>query len=144
MAAARFDGERLARTRQAAGLSQSALALEIGASSKQRIWQWERGAEQPRPRYIPELAKALDVEPLELLDGNPAQPTISALRLAAGLTRDDVWERAAITKMTYNRIDRGVGARQPDPSIVRALAQVLRKTEDEILAAIERARAEGA
>jgi len=66
------------------------------------------------------------------------------LRLAAGLTRDDVWERAAITKMTYNRIDRGVGARQPDPSIVRALAQVLRKTEDEILAAIERARAEGA
>jgi transcriptional regulator with XRE-family HTH domain len=115
----------------------------IGASSKQRVWQWERGAEQPRPRYVPELAKVLAVAPLELLDGDQSRPTISALRLAAGLTRDEVWQRAAIAKMTYNRIDRGIGRRPPDPSIVRSLAMVLGATEGEVLAAIERAREVG-
>ena len=140
VAVARVDGERLARAREAAGLSQSALALMIGASSKQRIWQWERGAEQPRPRYVPELAKALAIAPLELLVGDQSQPTISALRLAAGLTRDEVWQRATIAKMTYHRIDRGIGTRLPDLSIVRSLAAVLGVTEGEILAAIERAR----
>ncbi len=140
VAVARVDGERLARAREAAGLSQSALARMIGASSKQRIWQWERGAEQPRPRYVPELAKALAIAPLELLDGDQSRPTISALRLAAGLTRDEVWQRAAIAKMTYNRIERGIGTRRPDRSIVRSLATVLGATEGEVLAAIEHAR----
>lgn len=139
-AVARVDGDRLARAREAAGLSQAALAQIIGASSKQRIWQWERGAEQPRPKYIPALAKVLNVAPLELLDADPGQPTISALRIAAGLTRDEVWQHAAIAKMTYNRIDRGVGRRAPDPSIVHSLAEVLDASDDAILAAIERAR----
>jgi transcriptional regulator with XRE-family HTH domain len=139
-AVARVDGDRLARAREAAGLSQAALAQMIGASSKQRVWQWERGAEQPRPKYVPELAKALNVDPLELLDGDPDQATISALRIAAGLTRDDVWQQAAIAKMTYNRIDRGVGKRAPAPSIVHSLAEVLDVSDDTLLAAIERAR----
>jgi len=143
VAVARLDGELLAQARGLAGLSQNALALKIGASSGQRIWQWERGAEQPRPHFIPELAKVLDVAPLELLDGDPRRPTISALRLAVGLTRDEVLARARITKMTYNRIDRGVGARPPAPSIVRALAGVLGVTENEVVAAIERARETG-
>jgi len=140
VAVARLNGGSLARAREAAGLSQSALASRIGAASGQRVWQWERGAEQPRPHFIPQLAKALGVDPLELLDGDPSRPTISALRLAAGLTRDDIQARAMITKMTYNRIDRGVGARPPDPSIVRSLAGVLRVSADQVAAAIERAR----
>jgi transcriptional regulator with XRE-family HTH domain len=140
LAVARLDGEALARARRAAGLTQPALALELGVSSGTRVWLWERGAEQPRPRFIPQMAKILGVEPLRLLEGDPERPTISALRLAAGLTRDEVWDRARITKMTYHRIDRGVGVRAPDPSVVRAIAAVLRISEDETLAAIERAR----
>jgi transcriptional regulator with XRE-family HTH domain len=139
-AAARFDGAVLARAREAAGLSQSALAVRIGASSKQRIWHWERGAEQPQPRFVPEIARVLQVDPLALLDGDPAHPTISALRLAAGLTCSDVWRRASIPKTTYHRIDRGVGARRTDPAVVSAIARVLHAREDEIMAAIERAR----
>jgi hypothetical protein len=37
-------------------------------------------------------------------------------------------------------LHRGVGARRTDPAVVRALARVLRAPEDEILAAIKRAR----
>jgi transcriptional regulator with XRE-family HTH domain len=139
-AVARFDGAVLARAREAAGLSQSALAARIGASSKQRIWHWERGAEQPQPRFIPEIARVLQVDALALLDADPAHPTISALRLAAGMTCSDVWRRASIAKTTYHRIDRGVGARRPDPAVVTALTRVLHVPEAQILAAIERAR----
>jgi amino acid transporter len=55
------DGAVLARAREAAGLSQSALAVKIGASSKQRIWHWERGAEQPHPRFVPAIARVLRI-----------------------------------------------------------------------------------
>jgi DNA-binding transcriptional regulator YiaG len=139
-AVARVDGAVLARAREAAGLSQGALAVRIGASSKQRIWHWERGAEQPHPRFLPRLARVLKVDPLALLNGDPAHPTISALRLAAGLTCSDVWRGTPIAKTTYHRIDRGVGARRTDPAAVTALAGVLNAPEEEILAAIERAR----
>jgi transcriptional regulator with XRE-family HTH domain len=114
--------------------------VRIGASSKQRIWHWERGAEQPQPRFLPEIARVLQVDPLALLDGDPAHPTISALRLAAGLTCSDVWRRASIPKTTYHRIDRGVGARRTDPTVLTALARVLDASEEDVLAAIERAR----
>jgi transcriptional regulator with XRE-family HTH domain len=139
-AVARVDGAVLARAREAAGLSQSALAVRIGASSKQRIWHWERGAEQPHPRFVPRIARVLQVGPLALLDGDPANPTISALRLAAGLTCSDIWRRTPIAKTTYHRIDRGVGARRTDPTVLTALAGVLNTPEEDILAAIERAR----
>jgi transcriptional regulator with XRE-family HTH domain len=70
----------------------------IGASSQQRIWQRERGAEQPRPRSVPELSKVLNVEPLELLDGDRRQPSILALHIAAGQIRDEVCQQAAIAR----------------------------------------------
>jgi len=122
-------------------LSQEELALRIGASSKQRIWQWERGAEQPRPHFVPILAEALNVPPMELLDCDRTAPTLSALRIAAGMTRDEVLSRAMIARMTYNRLDQGVGTHPPGPSIVRAIARVLKVTDDEVLSAIAEARA---
>jgi transcriptional regulator with XRE-family HTH domain len=140
LAVARLDGRALSRAREAAGLTQPALALQLGVSGGTRVWLWERGAEQPRPKFVPLMAKILGVEPLKLLDGDPARPTISALRLAAGLTRDEVWEQARITRMTYHRIDRGVGVRTPDPSVVRALATLLDHSTADTLAAIQRAR----
>jgi transcriptional regulator with XRE-family HTH domain len=140
LAVARLDGEQLARAREAAGLTQPALAAELGVASATRIWLWERGAEQPRPKFVPQMAKILGIKPLNLLEGDPTRPSISALRLAAGLTREEVWGRARITKMTYYRIDRGVGVRSPDPSVVRALATVFGIGESETLAAIKRAR----
>jgi transcriptional regulator with XRE-family HTH domain len=142
-AVARLDGAVLARARVAAGLSQSALAVRIGASSKQRIWHWESGHEQPRPHFIPKIARALKLDPLELLNGDPLQPTISALRLSVGLTAAEVSQRATIPRSTYNRIDNGLAARRSDASIVSALANVLSVTESEIIAGIERAREPG-
>jgi transcriptional regulator with XRE-family HTH domain len=140
VAVARFQGDRLARAREVAGLSQKALAEALGVSSGLRVWEWERGAEQPRPKHVTAMASLLGVSPLDLLDGDPERPTISALRIAAGLARDEVAQRAQITKMTYHRIDRGVGSRPPDPSLVRAIAGVLELRSGVVLAAIERAR----
>lgn len=137
---ARVDGARLAEERKNAGLTQAVLAQQLGLAGVDRISLWERGAEQPRPRYIPAMAELFGVPPLDLLTGNPQEPTISALRLAAGLTREDVWSRAQISKMTYHRIDRGVGVRRTDPSVVRAISRVLGLSEGETAAAIERAR----
>jgi transcriptional regulator with XRE-family HTH domain len=78
----------------------------------------------------------LGIDPLDLLVGDPSVPTISALRLAAGLSREDVWRQAQISKMTYHRIDRGVGVRRPDPTIIRSLARVLEQDEADTLAAV--------
>jgi transcriptional regulator with XRE-family HTH domain len=74
VAVARLDGAALARAREAAGLSQSALAQRVGASSKQRIWHWERGAEQPQPRFVPEIARVTDIEKRTHLPPSARQP----------------------------------------------------------------------
>jgi transcriptional regulator with XRE-family HTH domain len=133
---ARLDGSRLAEARLSARLTQAAVAERLGLSSAVRVSLWERGAEQPRARFIPLLAEMLDTDPLDLLVGEPSAPTISALRLAAGLSREDVWTQAQISKMTYHRIDRGVGVRRPDPTIIRSLARVLEQDEADTLAAV--------
>jgi len=139
-AVAQLDGDALARLRAHAGLTMKALAAQVGASSEHRIWHWETGAEQPRPHFIPELARVLGVAPLHLLTGDPERPNLSALRLAAGLAPADVVTRAALSRMTYSRLERGVGRRPPDASVVKAVAAVLGRPEDEIVDAIVRAR----
>ena len=137
---ARVDGVRLAQARKEARLTQLAVAEQLGLSSVTRVSLWERGAEQPSPRFIPALATLYGVSPLDLLVGDPQHPTISALRLAAGLTREDLWSRAQVSKMTYHRIDRGVGVRETDPSVVRAIGRILGLTEHAISDAIREAR----
>lgn len=138
---ARVDGGKLAVARARAGLTQDELAKAIGAAAGFRIWQWERGAEQPRPHFVPLLAKALGVPPLQLLDCDPSSPPISALRLAVGLTGSDVCNRAMLARMTYARLDQGVGSRPPAKSVVRALAEALGVTPAQVEAAIAQARA---
>jgi hypothetical protein len=105
---------------------------------------WERGAEQPRPRFVPALAAALELEPLELLDVDPADPPLSALRLAAGLSLPDMQRVAAVPVMTYQRLERGIGSAQPRDDTVGAVATALGVTPDHVRAAIGRARNERA
>ena len=86
---ARFRGDRLAAAREDAGMTQADLALAIGVSAAQRIANWERGDEQPRPNFIPVLARALGVAPLELVDVDPGrrlvEDLVRAVRAGAGV-----------------------------------------------------------
>ena len=123
--AGRFRGDLLARAREAAGQSQSELALAIGVSTAERIARWERGEEQPRPQFIPLLGELVAVAPIELLDGDPKSPDLARLRLAAGLTVVELAERVGLSKMTYNRIERGTPVQRLSPDTVKALAKTL-------------------
>jgi len=51
--------------RKAKGLTQKELADLIGVHTL-TISEWERGKTSPRPKYIPELSKALGLEPVVL------------------------------------------------------------------------------
>ena len=123
--AGRFRGYVLAQAREEAGRSQSELALAIGVSTAERIARWERGEEQPRPQFIPLLADVVAVAPIELLDGDPEKPDLARLRLAAGLTVVELAERVGLSKMTYNRIERGTPVQTLSPDTVKALAATL-------------------
>jgi transcriptional regulator with XRE-family HTH domain len=137
-----FRGDRLAEARRAAGLTQAQLAEAVGVSDGLRVSQWERGSEQPRPRFVPALAAVLGVGPLELLDVDPADPPLRALRLAAGLSLPDVQAAAAVPVMTYQRLERGVGTTEPPDGTVTAVAAVLGVSPGRVRAAVRRARSD--
>ncbi len=94
MARPLFRGDRLLAARQAAGISREDLASALELSSPRRIRVWESGHERPRPRFVPRLAAALGVEPLYLLDVDPDDPPLAALRAAAG--RGFAWPLAVV------------------------------------------------
>lgn len=54
------------RYRRALGLTQAQLAEKVGVSFA-TVQRWESGAE-PRPSTLVKVAKALGVEPMQLLD----------------------------------------------------------------------------
>ena len=60
--------ERILALRRAAGLSQEALAEQVGVS-RQAIGKWESGASLPGLDNLQELARALGVSCDELLTG---------------------------------------------------------------------------
>lgn len=53
--------------------------------------------DSPSARYVPILARLLDVEPLALFEVDAAAPPFTALRLAAGFTLKDLSGAAAIS-----------------------------------------------
>lgn len=124
MAGARLLGEKLAQLRRNAGLRQADLGATLGVHGT-RVSEWERGDLQPHPRHVLALARALDVAPLELLDSDPQDPPLMALRLAAGLTLRDLEEVSGIPYGTYRRLETGLTRRDPTPATLDALAAAL-------------------
>jgi hypothetical protein len=117
-------------------MTQAMLAEVLGVSDGLRISLWERGSEQPRPRFVPALAAALGVEPLELLDVNPTDPPLWALRLAAGRSLPGMQAAAGLPVMMYQRLERGVGSTEPRPGTVEAVATALGVSPERVRAAI--------
>ena len=103
-----------------------------------RIGAWERGIDTPSATYIPTLARVLGVEPLALFDVDPAAPSFTALRMAAGLTLQALSEATGISYTSLHRMARGV-ARVPDDAAER-LAETLGVAPAELRASIDRDR----
>ena len=112
MAGARLRGDRVAKLRKAAGWLQADLATQLGTRDR-RVGEWERGEQQPQPRSVAELAAAFQIDALDLLDVDPDDPPLLALRLAAGLTLIEVADASGVPYSTYRRLEGGLvrGAR---------------------------------
>ncbi|TFV66533.1 UNVERIFIED_ORG: XRE family transcriptional regulator [Bacillus sp. AZ43] len=106
-----FCGDRLRHARLAAGLTREDLAQQAGVRSADRVRDWERGAHAPQARYVPRLAAALGVDPVALYDVDPARPTLRVLRLARGLSLEQLAQLAGVPIMTCQRIEQGRGHR---------------------------------
>jgi transcriptional regulator with XRE-family HTH domain len=136
-----FRGDRLAAARDAANMTRSELAAAVHVASDFRIALWERGEERPQSRFIPLLAHELGVDPLELIDGDPRQPDLMHLRVAAGLSVREIAQRAGLTTMSYHRLERrGASAWGVSDATVDALARALEISPDRARELVESGR----
>lgn len=141
MAGARLRGDWMGALRKAAGLTQSDLAAQVGTLDR-RVGEWERGQQQPRPHYLVGIARALQVDPLELLDVDPDDPPLLALRLAAGMTLRELAASSGIPFSSYQRLELGVGRSEPSESVIASLASALEVSRPRVRRALARSRAE--
>jgi len=95
--------------------------------------------ETPRPRLMPAIANLLKVHPLHLLDVDPNDPPLAALRIAAGRTTTEM-TAPGISVMTYVRLEDGRSGLQPQAEVVSTLSVLLRVDEQLVRAAIRRSR----
>jgi transcriptional regulator with XRE-family HTH domain len=134
-----FSGVRLAAGRVAAGLTQDRLA-QLLHTQQRRISDWERGVIAPRPELIPKLAAAIGMDALEFLADDHGAPSLEDMRLAAGLTMDEVAERLTVSRSRYRSIEIGATRRDPAPELLEQLAVTFAVPVVTVLRAIEAAR----
>ena len=123
--------------RQNAGLSQRALAVAIGLVDEDRVGLWERGEARPHARLIPLIARQLQVEPLSLIAGASDVPDLTQVRVAAGLSLQEMASRAGLPTSSYHRLERR-GAPQDglQPGTARAIAVVLKLSVGQVEALV--------
>ncbi len=139
MAQPRFRGDRLRAAREAAGLTEKDLTLILELSGPYRIKQWERGIERPQPRFVPRLAEAVRIHPLDLLDVDPKDPPLAAIRIAAGQGTKQM-SGPGMSFMTYQRIEDARSNTEVTDEMITAIAETLRTEPSRIEAAIVRTR----
>ena len=135
-----FDPQRLRAAREAANLTRGALADAAGVHVSS-ITEWEAGRQVPRIDKVAALARALSIEPADLLQ--PVEGgalTLERLRVAAGLSQQQTAEAAGMLRNTYSAVERGETAALSYTD-TQALARVLSVTPDQLRAAHASSRA---
>lgn len=102
--------------------------------------EWERGVMTPRPRLIPKLAAAIGMDALEFLAVDPASPTLEDMRLAAGLTMQEVADQLEISLWRYRGIETGSTRREPPAELIGELARILAVPDVAVRMAVDAAR----
>jgi len=136
------DGAAVLRARSAKRLSQNRLARIVDVSGGERVSGWERGVGQPRARIIPDLARALGVDPLELLS-LPNGVDLRALRLVAGRTAPELAQAVNVSVHTYLRWEAGQRLPLGDTRTLASLGRQLGVPVERIVEALEASRGSG-
>lgn len=134
-----FSGSRLAAGRVAAGLTQERLA-QLLQTEQTRVSEWERGVLTPRPNVMPKLAAAIGMDALEFLAADPAAPTLEDMRLAAGLTMQEVADQLGISLRRYRGVEIGSTRRDPAEPLIDELARTFAVPKVTVRRAIDAAR----
>jgi transcriptional regulator with XRE-family HTH domain len=103
-----FDPRRLRAAREAAHLTQGALAEAAGVHFKE-VREWESGRRVPQVGAVAALADALHLRSaLDLLDHDADHAlTLQRLRTAAGISQESAAHAAGLRRTTYSQIERG-------------------------------------
>lgn len=126
--------------REQRGWSLAQLGERIGVSRAQ-VWQWEDGRTVPTPGHLVKLAGALQVDPYELFDAEPAEPSLHDLRVRRGLSAKDLAEQAGLSyEGLVHRLDLGRGPAELSEDVTRKLADVLEVEPDAVREACARSR----
>lgn len=102
----RLDSQALRRARVAAGLTQHQLARLVGVAGGERVSRWELGTSSPRPHLVLHLAGVLGVD-LNELYARPREVDLRSLRVAAGMSMDELASRIHASKTTISRWESG-------------------------------------
>ncbi len=133
------DGAAVLRARAARGLSQHQLARIVDVAGGERVSGWERGVGQPRARIIPDLARALGVDPLDLLS-LPHGVDLRALRLVAGRTAPELARAVNVSVHTYLRWEAGQRLPVGDSRVLDGLSAQLGVPLERVVEALESSR----
>jgi Helix-turn-helix len=130
-----FDGQALRKLREDAGLPLAELSRQIQVSVID-LTRYESGARMPGVTRLALLARTFGVKPLDLLQPGAVGKGMRSLRLAAGLTHDEVVRNAApaLNPGRWVKIEHGL-LRQLSEKDVAALARALHATPTAVRAA---------
>lgn len=132
-----FDPQALIRLRKARGLSHDALGARV-ARARPNMIAWEKGAAKPSPGKLVGLAQALEVEPWELTTVGPDNAELADLRSWAGLTQQELADKAGIMRSTYSLLERGGLPLRSD--VAERIAKALGRDRDEVQRSYARTR----
>lgn len=135
----RLDSQALRRARVAAGLTQHQLARLVGVAGGERVSRWELGTSSPRPQLVLHLAGVLGVD-LNELYARPREVDLRSLRVAAGMSMDELASRIHASKTTISRWESGDVVRPLSVRVLALLAEALGVSPDVVQQAAERSR----
>jgi transcriptional regulator with XRE-family HTH domain len=153
-----FDRQRLERLRKGRGLSQGEVAerlYEIEARRKPaekvdpiaaarrirtlvvQVSFYESGRHRPRAETLGDLAEALGVDVLDLLEEGTV-PTLATLRARLGLTQGQLAEKLGMSRGLWGHVEQG--RRDVSTDEVRTLAKILKVSQAKVREAIAASR----
>ncbi|AXH96026.1 helix-turn-helix domain-containing protein [Ornithinimicrobium avium] len=121
-----LDVHRLRDLRLRKGWTQHTLSVMVGVQGAAAVSAWERGLAVPRPGTLLRIARALGVEPVDLLRrGDVEAMTLRELRVVRGMSLRELAVAAGTSSSTLRRWESGDFVRAPGADAIRALANAL-------------------
>lgn len=105
-------------------------------AARDRVSKWERGMETPSPRFVPVLARTINVDAIALFDVDPDALTFTQLRYVRGWTETMLAETAGVGLTMFRRTV--AGHRPLSGDVASRLANALRVSRAELQRTIAR------